>query len=94
MMIFQDYTEYLVRHKLYREALAAGRKTMPVSKSKENILQPKSVESQLKPQEPEPVATEIGKKKHNYEILSLSQSTSHIYHIAQMLMIYKKNKVF
>lgn len=62
MMIFQDYTEYLVRHKLYREALAAGRKTMPVSKSKENILQPKSVDSQLKPQEPEPVATEIGKK--------------------------------
>lgn len=29
LTLFQDYTEYLVRHKLYREALASGRKTLP-----------------------------------------------------------------
>ena len=56
----QEYTEYLVRHKLYREALAAGRKTMPVSKSKDDTLGTKKAEKPAEPKAQPLAPTEIG----------------------------------
>mgnify|MGYP001801375669 FL=1 len=56
----QEYTEYLVRHKLYREALAAGRKTMPVSKSKDDTVGTKKAEKPAEPKAQPWASTEIG----------------------------------
>ena len=56
----QEYTEYLVRHKLYREALAAGRKTMPVSKSKDDTVATKKAEKPAEPKAQPRAPTEIG----------------------------------